>query len=95
MDSSNHSDSKNFLVTINQMLSSKVKHAVALALLFFVVSSPYTYKLVDSLVGGVLASVAPQLAYMFKVADAGCPTTYGLALHSAVFGLAAYLLHTA
>ena len=94
MDSSNYSNSKNFLVTINQMLSSKVKHAVALALLFFVVSSPYTYKLVDSLVGGVLAAVAPQLAYMFKVADAGCPTTYGLAVHSAVFGLAAYYLHS-
>jgi hypothetical protein len=77
------------------MLGSKVKHAVALALLFFVVSSPYTYKLVDSLVGGLLAAVAPQLAYLFKVADAGCPTTYGLAVHSVVFGGLAYLLHTA
>lgn len=77
------------------MLGSKVKHAVALALLFFVVSSPYTYKFVDSIVGGVLASLAPQLAYLFKIADAGCPTTYGLAVHSAVFGVVAYLLHTA
>lgn len=75
------------------MLSSKVKHAVALALLFFVVSSPYTYKLVDSLVGRLAAAVSPQLAYMFKVADAGCPTTYGLAVHSAVFGVLAYYLH--
>ena len=77
------------------MLSSKVKHAVALALLFFVVSSPYTYKLVDQLVGGVLSAVVPQMAYVFKIADAGCPTTYGLAVHSAVFGVLAYLLHTA
>ena len=77
------------------MLGSKVKHAVALALLFFVVSSPYTYKFVDHLVGGLLAAVAPQLSYLFKIADAGCPTTYGLAVHSAVFGVLAYLLHTA
>ena len=95
MDSGNHSNSENFLVTINQMLSSKVKHAAALALLFFVVSSPYTYKLVDSLVGGMVSAVVPRLAYLFKVAEGGCPTTYGLALHSVVFGLAAYLLHTA
>jgi hypothetical protein len=75
------------------MLSSKVKHAVALALLFFVVSSPYTYKVVDHVVGGVVSAVAPQLAYVFKVADAGCPTTYGLVVHSVVFGLLSHLLH--
>jgi len=76
-------------------VSSKVKHAVMLALLFFAVSSPYTYKVVDHVIGGVVAAVAPQLSYLFKVADAGCPTTYGLAVHSAVFGVLAYLLHTA
>ena len=77
------------------MLNSKVKHALALALLFFAVSSPYTYKVVDNLVGSVVSALAPQLSYIFKVADAGCPTTYGLALHSAVFGVLAYFLHTA
>jgi len=77
------------------MLNSKVKHALALALLFFAVSSPYTYKVVDHVVGSIVSALAPQLSYVFKVADAGCPTTYGLAVHSAVFGLLAYFLHNA
>ena len=77
------------------MLSQKVKHAVALALLFFVISSPYTYKLVDSFVSTLVGNTMPSLAHLFKIAEGGCPTTYGLAVHSAVFGLAAYLLHTA
>ena len=77
------------------MLSSKVKHAVALALLFFVVSSPYTYKLVDQMVSALVGNLMPSLAHLFKIAEGGCPTTYGLAVHSAVFGLLAYLLHTA
>jgi len=82
-------------VTVFQMLSSKVKHAVALALLFFVISSPYTYKLVDQVVSAIVGNLMPSMAHLFKIADAGCPTTYGLAVHSAVFGVAAYLLHTA
>lgn len=69
------------------MVSAKVQHAVTLALLFFVVSSPYTYKLVDSVTQGVLTSTFPQLAYMFKIAEGGCPTTYGLAVHAVVFAL--------
>lgn len=77
------------------MLSSKVKHSVALALLFFVVSSPYTYKLVDKVVSTLVGNLMPSLAHLFKIAEGGCPTTYGLAVHSVVFGLAAYLLHTA
>lgn len=95
MDSSNYSDSKNILVRIVQMIvTPKVKHAVALALLFFVVSSPYTYKFVDQVVSSVLGGLLPSVAYLFKIADAGCPTTYGLMVHSAVFGVLAYLLHT-
>lgn len=74
------------------MVSAKVKHALTLGLLFFVVSSPYTYKLVDSVVQGFLGSVAPQLAYLFKIAEGGCPTTYGLLVHSAVFALVAHQL---
>ena len=71
----------------------KLKHAAALALLFFVVSSPYTYTFVDRLVGGLARAVVPQAAYFFKIAEGGCPTTYGLAVHSVVFGLVAYYLH--
>ena len=67
----------------------------ALGLLFFVISSPYTYKLVDQFVSAIFGSLFPSLAYLFKIADGGCPTTYGLLVHSGVFAVAAYLLHTA
>jgi len=78
------------------MFSKKFQHAAALALLFFVISSPMTYRLVDNLVGGVATALVPQLAHWFKVAQAGCPTTYGLALHAVIFGVVAlYLLHSA
>jgi len=75
------------------MLTTKVKHAVVLALLFFVVSSPYTYKLVDQVVSTVAGNLFPSLAHLVKIAEGGCPTTYGLIVHSVVFGLSAYLLH--
>lgn len=78
------------------MFSKKVMHSLFLAVLFFVVSSPMTYHLVDSLVGGVVTAVVPQLGSTFKVAMAGCPTTYGLAVHAVVFGLISYFfLHSA
>lgn len=76
------------------MLGAKVKHAVVLSLLFFVVSSPYTYKLVDQVVSTVAGNLFPSLAHLFKIAEGGCPTTYGLVVHSVVFGLAAYFLHS-
>ena len=62
------------------------------ALLFFVISSPFTYKLVDNLVGGIVGAIVPQVAHWFKIAEAGTPTTYGLAVHSVVFGLVTYML---
>lgn len=74
------------------MFSRKFQHAVSLALLFYVVSSPFTYKMVDKLIGGLVETVAPSMAYWFKVAEAGCPTNYGLLVHSAVFGLVSYYL---
>ena len=76
------------------MFSKKFQHAAALALLFFVISSPMTYRLVDNLVGAVVTALVPQLAHWFKVAQAGCPTTYGLGLHAVVFGVVAYYLMT-
>ena len=78
------------------MFSKKIQHAAALGLLFFVVSSPMTYRLVDQLVGGVAAALVPSSAHWFKVAQAGCPTTYGLALHALVFAVIThYLMHSA
>jgi len=73
-------------------LSRKATAALTAAVLFFVVSSPFTYRLVDSVVGGVVGAVVPQFTTLFKIAEAGCPTNYGLLVHSAVFGLVAYYM---
>lgn len=73
-------------------LSRKATAALTAAVLFFVVSSPFTYRLVDSVVGGVVGAVIPQFTTLFKIAEAGCPTNYGLLVHSAVFGLVAYYI---
>ena len=72
--------------------SRKTQASLVAALLFFVVSSPFTYKFVDNIVGGIVTAVIPQFAYYFKIAEAGCPTTYGLFVHSVVFGLVTYFL---
>lgn len=74
------------------MFSRKVQASLTAALLFFVVSSPFTYRMVDNLIGGVVQAVAPSMTYLFKVAESGCPTNYGLFVHSAVFGLVTYYL---
>jgi len=73
-------------------LSRKATAALTAALLFYVISSPFTYRLVDSLVGGVVGAVMPQFTTLFKIAEAGSPTNYGLLVHSAVFGLVSYYL---
>lgn len=73
-------------------LSRKATAALTAAVLFFVVSSPFTYRLVDSVVGGVVGAIVPQFTTLFKIAEAGCPTNYGLLVHSVVFGLVAYYL---
>ena len=75
-------------------VTPKMKHALMLGLLFFVVSSPYTYTFVDRVVSSVIGGLFPSVASLFKVAEGGCPTTYGLLLHSAVFAGVAYVLHS-
>ena len=74
------------------MLSRKLQASLVAALLFYVVSSPFTYRFVDQIVGGVVGSVGPQFTTLFKIAEAGCPTNYGLLVHSVVFGLVTYYL---
>jgi len=74
------------------MLSRKVQASLVAVILFYVLSNPFTYRLVDRLVGGVVSAVVPQFASVFKVAEAGCPTQYGLLLHAAVFGLVVHSL---
>lgn len=72
--------------------SRKVQASLVAALLFFVISSPFTYKFVDNIVGGIVTAIIPQFASLFKIAEAGCPTNYGLLVHSVVFGLVTYFL---
>ena len=74
------------------MLSRKMQAALTAALLFYVISSPFTYRLVDQVVGGIVGSLVPQYMHLFKIAEAGCPTNYGLMVHAAVFGLVTYYL---
>ena len=64
-------------------LTSKTIAALEAALLFFIVSNPMTYKLVDSLLGMLLGRIA---------GPSGCPTNTGLIVHTIVFGLGAYAL---
>lgn len=49
------------------------------ALLFFIVSHPMTYSLVQSVVGGLVRVAGPS----------GCPTTVGLIVHGLVFAFLA------
>jgi hypothetical protein len=62
-------------------LSPKLSAAVVAGLLFFVVSNPIVYRIVDKLLGGLLGPIATP---------AGCPTTWGLIVHSAVFAAATF-----
>ena len=62
-------------------LSPKLSAAVVAGLLFFIISNPIVYRIVDKLLGGLLGPIATP---------AGCPTTWGLIVHSAVFAAATY-----
>lgn len=62
-------------------MNGKVKEALVAGLMFFIISHPIVYKLVDSLVGGLLGPIA---------SPSGCPTTWGLIVHAAVFAIAVY-----
>lgn len=52
-------------------------------LVFVAVSNPYTYKLVNSLLGGFIGRIADRQ---------GCPTTTGFIVHTIVFTLILRLL---
>lgn len=58
----------------------KVKFSLYSTLLFFLVANPLTYKVVNSIVSGVAVS--------------GCPTAFGLFLHSLVFFGLSYAIMT-
>lgn len=61
--------------------SAKLMAAIVAGIMFFIISNPIVYKLVDSVVGGLLGNIA---------SPGGCPTTWGLIVHSTVFAVATY-----
>lgn len=62
-------------------MASKLNTALVAGLLFFIISNPMVYKIVDKLLGGVVGPIA---------SPSGCPTTLGLIVHSLVFVGAIY-----
>lgn len=63
------------------MLTSKVQGALIAGLMFFIISNPMVYKLVDGVLGDALGRIS---------SPSGCPTTWGLIVHSAVFAVATF-----
>lgn len=72
---------------VSALMMKRVQISLFSALLFYIVSNPITYSVVDSLLMTVLGPILGASAAIFKVAEKGCPTGYGLLLHSFVFFL--------
>jgi hypothetical protein len=62
-------------------LTQKQAATLQAVLLFFIIANPFTYRLTNSLLGGLLGRLADP---------SGCPTSTGLIVHSVVFGLIVY-----
>ena len=62
-------------------LSARLSAAVYAGFMFFLISNSYFYELVDSIVGDALGRIA---------SPEGCPTPWGLIVHSCVFTAAHY-----
>jgi hypothetical protein len=64
-------------------ISQKISATIQTIFVFILVSLPFTYKLTNRVLSGVLGQLADS---------SGCPTTLGLLIHSIVFGLIVYIL---
>lgn len=64
-------------------LTQKQSATLQAVLLFFLISNPFTYRLTNSLLGGLVGRLSDP---------SGCPTSTGILVHSAVFGLIVYAL---
>jgi len=62
-------------------MNPKILYSIQAALVFLVISSPFVYKLTDSLFGNI-----------FDISVNGCPTIAGLLLHTVVYGLVVYVM---
>ena len=65
--------------TTNQKLMATLLSVIV----FIIVSMPFTYKLTNSILGGIGGPLADS---------SGCPTLCGLVVHSIVFGIIIFLL---
>jgi hypothetical protein len=65
--------------------ATKISATIQSVIVFLIISLPFTYKLTNGLLGGIIG----------KLADgSGCPTMLGLIVHSLVFGLIVWgLMH--
>jgi hypothetical protein len=63
--------------------SLKLSATIQSIIVFIIVSLPFTYKLTNRLLGGIVGRLADS---------SGCPTTMGLFIHAIVFGLIIYCL---
>lgn len=62
---------------------TKLNATIQSVIIFIIVSLPFTYKLTNRLLGGIVG----------KLADvSGCPTVLGIFIHAIVFGMAIYAL---
>ena len=64
-------------------ITQKVSATLQAVLVFYIIANPMTFRLVDSLLGGVVGRIANA---------GGCPTSLGLIVHSLVFGAVVYAL---
>lgn len=72
---------------VSPVLAKRAQYAFFSALLFYIISNPITYTVVDNLSMTLLGPFLGPSAAIFKIAEGGCPTGYGLLVHSVVFGL--------
>jgi hypothetical protein len=62
-------------------LTQKQAATLQAVLLFFIIANPFTYRLTNSLLGGLIGRLSDP---------SGSPTSTGLIVHSVVFGLIVY-----
>ena len=64
-------------------LTQKQSATLQAVFLFFLISNPFTYRLTNSLLSGLIGRLSDP---------SGCPTSTGIVVHSVVFGLIVYAL---
>jgi len=74
-----------YLIIMAPSTATKISATIQSVIVFLIISLPFTYKLTNGLLGGIIG----------KLADgSGCPTMLGLIVHSLVFGLIVWgLMH--